>query len=257
MTHTKRLAVVEVTRFRPRAADYHAYVERLNARVAQSAGAFSWDATRIASADVGTAALLSLTDKADAIMIMGGEDLAPARYDGASSYPHQGQHFETADEAQIALVRRAVVRGTPLLGICRGLQVINVALGGTLIQDLGDSTIHKNAGAPVEQLMHAHDVELVEGSRVARWLGSTTALVQSAHHQAVDRLGSELRVTGWAPDGVVEVIEHATAPIMGVQFHPEDRGAPAGQLARFLDGHLAQSSAAPVESGRVPELLAR
>ncbi|MBF4634397.1 gamma-glutamyl-gamma-aminobutyrate hydrolase family protein [Agreia pratensis] len=230
----KRLSVVEVTRFRPRDVDYHAYVEVLNSRAVRAAEDAGWSVNRIAAADVGTASLLSLTDASDAIMIMGGEDISPRFYGGAANYPFESQHFETADEGQVSLVHRALRRGTPLLGICRGLQIINVALGGTILQDLGTQTIHKNLGAPIRDIMAAHTVALDSSSRLSADLGVSEILVQSAHHQAVARLGEGLVAVGTAPDGVVEAVEHAEAPITGVQFHPEDPGSPAGQLSALV-----------------------
>ena len=230
----KRLSVVEVTRYRPRDVEYHAYVEVLNSRAVRAAEDAGWIVNRVAAADVGTASLLALTDSSDAIMLMGGEDISPRFYDGADDYPFESQHFETADEGQISLVHRAIRRGTPLLGVCRGLQIINVALGGGIVQDLGTETIHKNLGAPIRDIMAAHTVALGETSRLARELGVSELVVQSAHHQAVGRLGDGLVAVGWAPDGVVEAVEHVDAAITGVQFHPEDPGAPAGQLAELV-----------------------
>ncbi|MDF2441935.1 MAG: putative glutamine amidotransferase [Subtercola sp.] len=240
------LAVVEVTRFRPRDAAYHAYVDMLNSRVVAEAEAQGFRVTRTGAADVGTAQLLAITDSAEAIVIMGGEDIAPRFYSGAPTYPAQGQHFETADEGQLAVVRRAFGRGTPLLGICRGHQIINVAFGGTLRQDIGDDTIHKNLGAPVSRLMAGHPVELAAGSDLARALGVGRVRVQSAHHQTIDALGTGLVVVGTAPDGSPEAVEHRSAPITGVQFHPEDPGAPDGQLASLVAalGSVALGSAA-------------
>jgi putative glutamine amidotransferase len=229
-----RLSVVEVTRFRPRDVEYHAYVEVLNSRAVRAAEDAGWIVNRIAAADVGTASLLSLTDASDAIMVMGGEDISPRFYSGAGDYPSESQHFETADEGQIALVNRALRRGTPLLGVCRGLQIINVALGGGIVQDLGTDTIHKNLGVPIRDIMAAHPVALDASSRLHADLGVAEITVQSAHHQAVGRLGDGLVAVGSAPDGVVEAVEHRDAPITGVQFHPEDPGAPAGQLAALV-----------------------
>jgi putative glutamine amidotransferase len=240
MAHTeaKRLSVVEVTRYRPRDVEYHSYVEVLNSRAVRAAEDAGWIVNRVAAADVGTASLLQLTDASEAIVIMGGEDISPRFYGAETGYPAESQHFETADEGQIALVHRALRRGTPLLGICRGLQIINVALGGTIVQDLGSDTIHKNLGAPIRDVMAAHAVDLVSGSRVAEDLGTAQLTVQSAHHQAIGALGDGLRVAGRAPDGVVEVVEHRFASMTGVQFHPEDPGAPEGQLADLI-GRLA------------------
>jgi putative glutamine amidotransferase len=230
----KRLSVVEVTRYRPRDVEYHAYVEVLNSRAVRAAEDAGWLVDRVAAADVGTASLLSLTDASDAIMLMGGEDISPRFYGGEGDYPFESQHFETADEGQISLVHRALRRGTPLLGICRGLQIINVALGGDIVQDLGTETIHKNLGAPIRDIMAAHTVALDSSSRLSVDLGVSEILVQSAHHQAVSRLGEGLVAIGTAPDGVVEAVEHVDARITGVQFHPEDPGAPAGQLAELV-----------------------
>jgi putative glutamine amidotransferase len=229
-----RLSVVEVTRYRPRDVEYHAYVEVLNSRAVRAAEDAGWIVNRIAAADVGTASLLSLSDASDAIMLMGGEDISPRFYDGAEDYPFESQHFETADEGQIALVNRAIRRGTPLLGICRGLQIINVALGGGIVQDLGTETIHKNLGAPIRDIMAAHPVVLDAASRLGSDLGIAELVVQSAHHQTVGSLGDGLIVVGSAPDGAVEAVEHRDAPITGVQFHPEDPGAPTGQLAALV-----------------------
>jgi putative glutamine amidotransferase len=234
-THTeRRLSVVEVTRYRPRDADYHAYVEVLNSRAVRAAERAGWIVDRVAAADVGTAALLELTSASDAIMLMGGEDISPLRYGGATGYPFESQHFDTADEGQIALVHRSLRRGVPLLGICRGLQIINVALGGTIVQDLGPDTIHKNIGVPIRRVMARHEVALDGTSRLAHDLGVPSIAVQSAHHQAVARLGDGLVAIGHAPDGVVEAVEHSTASITGVQFHPEDPGAPEGQLEALI-----------------------
>jgi putative glutamine amidotransferase len=230
-----RLAVIEVTRFRPHAPEYHAYVDTLNARVRALAEVTGWNATRYAAADLGEASLLQLTDGADAVALMGGEDLAPEWYGGAAGYRREGRHYEEADAGQLALLQRSLSRGTPLLGVCRGHQLINVALGGTLLQHLDGDTVHLNAGAPVEELMQGHEVTLGESSRIREILGDTVG-VRSAHHQAIDRVADGLRVVGRASDGVVEAVEHETAPITGVQWHPEDRGAPAGQLLRLLDG---------------------
>jgi putative glutamine amidotransferase len=229
-----RLAVIEVTRFRPHAAEYHAYVDTLNGRVQRLAEVTGWEAERFAAADLGEAELLRLTDTADAITLMGGEDLAPEWYGGSVGYRREGRHYEDADAAQLAVVDRALTRGTPLLGVCRGHQLINVALGGDLVQHLDGDTVHLNGGAPIDELMQGHGVVLDETARLARILGSEVA-VRSAHHQAVGRIAGSLRVVGRASDGVVEALEHVSAPITGIQWHPEDRGAPAGQLLSLLD----------------------
>lgn len=198
-----RLSVVEVTRNRPWAPAYHSYVDELNTRAVRSAQNAGWLVNRIAAADVGPSRLLSLTDSSDAIILMGGEDLAPEIYSGKRDYFGETRHFEAADEGQIALVHRALARATPMLGICRGLQVINVALGGDIIQDLGAGSIHKNFGVPIRGIMRAHDVHLAAESRLAGRFDLNRISVQSAHHQAVATLGAALTAVGLAPDGVI------------------------------------------------------
>ena len=241
-----RLVVVEVTAYRPDRPEYHAKVQVLNSRVASDAASAGWQVTRIAAADVAPAALLHATSQADAIVIVGGEDITPHFYGGATGYEAETHHFAVADEGQIALVRRAMRLGTPLLGICRGLQVINVALGGTIDQHIDDG-IHRNVGVPVDEILSTHDVTLGVTSRLAESLGGTQIEVQSAHHQSVDRLGDGLVAAAFAPDGLIEALEHESAPITGVQWHPEAPGAPADQLPRLLAGLRARVAADTVE----------
>jgi putative glutamine amidotransferase len=147
-----------------------------------------------------------------------------------------------ADAAQIQLVRLAVARSLPVLGICRGHQVINVALGGSLLQHVEDAG-HRNIDLPVEYALVEHPVRLEPGSNLGERFGRDHIVVQSAHHQVVDRLGAGLRAVGWAHDGHVEAIEHESLPIVGVQWHPEALLAPAGQLRVLLDGLAAQAGA--------------
>ncbi|TFD04689.1 gamma-glutamyl-gamma-aminobutyrate hydrolase family protein [Cryobacterium sp. TMT1-66-1] len=238
----RMLAVVEVTTARPDRPAYHAKVQVLNARVVTEADKAGWTVTRVAAADVTPAALLRLTADADALVIVGGEDVTPNFYGGSTGYEGETAHFAAADEGQIALVQRALALGTPLLGICRGLQIINVALGGNLVQHIDDG-IHKNIGVPIDQILSTHDVTLSNDSTLAASLGRVDISVQSAHHQIVDRLGSGLVAAAHAPDGLIEALEHEIAPITGVQWHPEAPDAPVDQLALLLAGLAAQHDA--------------
>ncbi|WP_086517432.1 gamma-glutamyl-gamma-aminobutyrate hydrolase family protein [Clavibacter michiganensis] len=230
----RRLAVVQVTRSRPEAVDYHQLVQGLNMRVAEVASAAGWVVENLAAEDEGIESLLERTRDADAVVIMGGEDVAPRFYGGPADYEGRSPHREVADAGQIALVRRAVAEGTPLLGICRGAQIVNVALGGTLQQHIDGVGEHRNAADDITAVMRDHDVRVAADSRLARVLGSTALVVRSAHHQAVDRPGAGLRVVAVAPDGVPEAVEHETAPITGVQWHPEDASAARDQLPALL-----------------------
>lgn len=176
-------------------------------------------------------------ERADAVVIMGGPDVAPAYYGGPEGYPHEESHFPRADEAQIALIRAAIERNIPVVGICRGMQLLNVACGGTLIQHMEEPG-HANPGLLEDFRFSRHMVELVQGSGLGTALESLTSagsmLIHSAHHQAVDGLGKGLAVAAWAPDGTVEAIEHVSAPIVGVQWHPEDPDADPSCLAMLL-----------------------
>jgi putative glutamine amidotransferase len=144
-----------------------------------------------------------------------------------------------------------LVLGTPLLGICRGLQIINVALGGTIVQHIEDG-IHRNVDVPIDQILREHPVQLLPGSTLIESLGQAGILVQSAHHQSVGRLGAGLVPAGVAPDGLVEAVEHESAPITGVQWHPEAPDSPAEQLPLLLAALQSQV----VEARRTGQLAA-
>lgn len=228
-----RLSVVVVTRERPHAPEYGAYSRLLLERAVREASLAGWHVDVVESAVEGERGALRRTERTDALVLLGGEDIAPEYYGAARGYAREGLHLERADEAQLAIARRATERSTPLVGICRGHQIINVALGGTLVQDLGDQSAHRHESVPVHRVMSDHDVELVGGSLLAGRLGVRVS-TRSAHHQAIDRLGAGLRIAAVAADGVVEAVEHERLPIVGVQWHPEDLRAPEGQFASIL-----------------------
>ncbi|MYS85790.1 gamma-glutamyl-gamma-aminobutyrate hydrolase family protein [Streptomyces sp. SID5474] len=161
-----------------------------------------------------------LVDRLDALVVSGGQDVHPATL-GIDAPPADPDSDPRRDLHEIALITDAIERGMPLLGVCRGLQILNVALGGTLIPDLATGAIdHRSPGRGVAD--ETHDVRFRAGSTMAGIHGDRT-LVNSLHHQAVDRPGSGLTVTGWAPDGVVEAVELGGAPVVAVQWHPEWR----------------------------------
>jgi gamma-glutamyl-gamma-aminobutyrate hydrolase PuuD len=164
-----------------------------------------------------------LLDLLDGVVFTGGSDLNPATY-GQEAHPETVGFHDVRDRAELALVREAIRRDMPVLGICRGMQLLNVALGGDLIQHLGSET-HK--GPPGTYTFH--DVTVTPGTRLADVLGAGTR-THSCHHQAPDRLGDGLRVNAEAEDGTVEGIELPAARFaVGVLWHPEEdevRGAP-------------------------------
>lgn len=158
------------------------------------------------------------------LVLPGGADVAPARY-GQEPLPCLGEVDPDLDRVELELARWAVEADLPLLGICRGLQVLNVALGGTLYQDIATQRVgalaHRGAGRPRNELLHP--VRLERGSRLAELLGATEFAVNSLHHQAIDQLAGAARAVGWAPDGVIEAIELPDRRFaVAVQFHPEE-----------------------------------
>jgi putative glutamine amidotransferase len=153
------------------------------------------------------------------LVLTGGPDVDPASY-GAARDPHTGLPRRTRDAWETALARAALDRDLPVLAICRGIQVLNVALGGDLIQHLPD-TVGNDTHCPTVGVHGRHSVRLEAGTRIGALLGPETT-VATYHHQAVDRLGAGLVATGWADDGTVEAVElDAPGWVVGVQWHPE------------------------------------
>lgn len=155
----------------------------------------------------------------DGLLLTGGDDVDPRLYGGVPG-PRSTPVDPAQDAFDIALLRHALAAGVPVLGICRGAQLINVALGGTLVADLplGVGESHSFFGYPPRERVHR--VTTSEGSVVRRLIGESQ-VVNSLHHQSVDRPGERVRVTARADDGVVEAIEVEGAQALGVQWHPE------------------------------------
>lgn len=164
-------------------------------------------------------ALRELLGLLDGLVFPGGLDVDPARY-GAPRDPTT-EVDPVVDALELEVAAWTVARDQPVLGICRGQQLLNVALGGSLIQDLPKAPVLHRQAAERHELSHL--IRVAEGSRLVEILGGTTVEVNSFHHQAVDRLGRGLRPVAWAPDGVVEGLESDEhAWLLTVQFHPED-----------------------------------
>lgn len=158
------------------------------------------------------------------LILTGGEDVDPARYD-ARPHARAGAPNARRDATELALFHAARERRLPVLAVCRGIQLANVALGGTLIQDIPSERPGGVAhDQEADQHRRTHPVAVVPGSRLAGALGATALDVNSYHHQAVDRLAPGLVVTATAPDGIVEGVEATDASwwMVGVQWHPED-----------------------------------
>lgn len=177
------------------------------------------------------------------LLIAGGPDVDPAQY-GAERHPRTGGARQERDEWELALARAALDRDLPLLAVCRGLQVLNVALGGTLVQHLPD-VVGSEAHSPAVGEHGRHEVRLERGGRLAGIVGEQ-AVVATHHHQAVDRLGAGLLACGWAEDEVIEAIELPDRTwAFGVQWHPEAFDGDA-----LFAAFVAASSAQAGPSGR-------
>jgi gamma-glutamyl-gamma-aminobutyrate hydrolase PuuD len=161
----------------------------------------------------------SIVERLDALVLSGGTDVGPERYGAARHLLTQASDHER-DESEIGLLRAALEISLPTLGICRGLQLVNVALGGTLHQHLPDS-LANDAHLPSPGVFATNAVHVEPGSELARVLGGT-AVVACHHHQGVDALGHGLAAVAWTDDGAVEAIEADGLPLLAVQWHPEE-----------------------------------
>jgi putative glutamine amidotransferase len=168
--------------------------------------------------------LESLLTRLDGILFTGGSDIDPARF-GGPAHPRVYGIDPQRDELEIQLVQRATEQGTPFLGICRGTQAINVALGGTLYTDIADQHPQplKHDFFPDYPRNHpAHAITIQPGSRVERILGAQSLTVNSLHHQGINSLAPALRAVAFAPDGLIEAVELVNHPFaIGLQWHPE------------------------------------
>jgi putative glutamine amidotransferase len=173
-------------------------------------------------------------DRVAGLVLTGGDDVHPSFY-GEAPRPELGDVDEVRDRFELALAREAHRRGMPTLAICRGLQVANVALGGSLIQDIPTQvrTDLRHSPAKAGGTLPSHDVDVADGSRLRSILGVGRAEVNSSHHQSADRVAPDLRVSARSEDGVVEALEDPRHPyFVGVQWHPER--APDDPASRAL-----------------------
>jgi putative glutamine amidotransferase len=183
-------------------------------------------------------ALRAIYERLDGLLLAGGEDIHPKHY-GEAVHEKCGQSDEGRDAVELTLAGWALAEGLPILAICRGIQVLNVAAGGTLYQDIAsqvpDSLKH-DCWPDYPRNHLAHRVTVNGDSHLAAILGQSRVGVNSMHHQAVKDLAPRFRVVGRAPDDLIEAIEGRDHPFaLGVQWHPEDLAEDAPPMRRLLE----------------------
>lgn len=185
---------------------------------------------------------------ADGLLLIGGADVNADLY-GSAAGAHDYPASKAEDLFEIALARAAVATRLPTLAVCRGMQLVNVALGGTLLQhvpDRGGAVDHAVPGFPkvaAGTIGPRNDITLDDDLVLAGVLGVTEVRGACSHHQAVDGLGAGLRVVGRARDGIPEALEHESAPLVAVQWHPEDTAATDPQQQRIFELLVEQARA--------------
>ena len=178
-------------------------------------------------------------DHLDGLLLSGGEDVDPARF-GEEPLPALGPVSPERDEMELALVSRALSKKVPILAICRGAQVLNVAAGGSLYQDIGSQlggVLQHRQRAP--RWSASHTVSVARETGLEDILGGSRVGVNSLHHQAVKELGSGFIVAARAPDGVIEAIEAPDLPFaIGVQWHPENMFRAEVRMRRLFEAFV-------------------
>lgn len=176
-------------------------------------------------------------DALDGLLLSGGNDLDPQSY-GAEAHPETTGTKPERDRGELALLEAALARDMPVLAVCRGVQVLNVARGGDLVQHLPERVGHEEHRA-VRGVFSDHGVRIEEASRLGSVVGSEVPAVKSHHHQGLGRVGEGLRETAWAEDGTVEAVEDPEKRFaVGVLWHPE-----AGDDARLFEALVAEARA--------------
>lgn len=186
-------------------------------------------------------------DALDAVILTGGGDINPREF-GERPHPLNHAVDPERDRFELTIATRALATGLPLLGICRGLQVINTALGGTLIQHLPDTDSATLAHGSGEQSPHYHAITVCAGSQLAMLTIQSDFIAASWHHQAIDRLAPGLQIAARAPDGTIEAVETREHPFyIGVQWHPELTANTHATQQRLFDGLVNAARASRIQ----------
>jgi putative glutamine amidotransferase len=187
----------------------------------------------------------------DGLLLLGGGDIAAPCYGAATQHPKSYGVDARADHDAFAAIEAAEAADRPILGICRGSQLLNVVRGGTVIGDIVDYALHH--GAPGEPEFVDEPIDIMPGTRLAAILGTDRVTGRSGHHQAVDRIGRGLVVAARALDGITEGVEDPDRFYVGVQWHPEDDDGPADDRTQLFDAFVSaaeQSRLAGVAAAR-------
>lgn len=225
-------ALVHIRDSRPHAPHYQDLLDALNGGAVTALRAAGWDVDLRPAAEQPLDTLLDAARRADVVVILGGEDIDPRAYGSTDQRPHETPYDVAADEAQLAVIRDTVAARRPLLGICRGMQLVNVALGGTLHQDIPGH--RSSTGDPFV----ATTVRFDRPDPI-----SAAGDLLCSHHQSLDRLGEGLDATARAADGTVEAVRHRSLPIWAYQWHLEHPRSASRQLAPVMAALLAASTA--------------
>jgi putative glutamine amidotransferase len=210
-------------------------------RVLAAAGAVPW-LIPLLQGDEGT--LRAVYENLDGVFLTGGVDVDPSNY-GEERQARCDRADPARDWTELTLIRWALADGKPVLGVCRGVQALNVACGGSLYQEIADQ--HPDAikhdyfpAADYTRDYLAHPVRVAAGSRLGRLLGADEVRVNSMHHQGVKRLAPDLAAVAFAPDGLIEGVERpGRAFVVGVQWHPEELAETPGPHRRLFAGFIA------------------
>jgi putative glutamine amidotransferase len=207
-----------------------------------SAGALPWAIPLLPNDD---STLRAIYDRLDGIFLTGGVDMDPACYQ-ETKHERCGALDRERDATELKLVRWAREEGKPVFGVCRGIQVINVAAGGTLYQDVQserEGAIKHDYFPPeggYERHSLVHSVRVSPGTRLARIMERETAQVNSMHHQGIRTLGNDLKVSAVAPDGLIEAVESPNGRfLIGVQWHPEELVSSQPEMAKLFQAFVA------------------
>jgi putative glutamine amidotransferase len=179
----------------------------------------------------------ALADAADGVLFLGGGDVDPLLYGHTDPVPNEYGVSRRADDYSIGIIEATIARDAPLLCICRGSQLLNVALGGDLVPDIEDHRLHR--GGRGEPMFLDETVTIEPDSKIFAFHNRERLTVRSGHHQAVGRVAPALRVIARADDGIVEGTEHTNASwVVGVQWHPDDDDGDANDRREFFEGFV-------------------